>query len=108
MHRSSEEPAQNVVKEIQETGGKAVAAFGDVADWEAAQGIVQTAVDTFGDLNIMVNNAGFSRDGMIVKMSEDQFDSVLREGRSVTRASLALSRNQPSIETIRGFFSSCF
>jgi 3-oxoacyl-[acyl-carrier protein] reductase len=75
---SSEEPAQNVVKEIQETGGKAVAAFGDVADWEAAQGIVQTAVDTFGDLNIMVNNAGFSRDGMIVKMTEDQWDSVIR------------------------------
>jgi 3-oxoacyl-[acyl-carrier protein] reductase len=49
-----------------------------VADWDAARSIVRTAVDTFGDLHIMVNNAGFSRDGMIVKMSEDQFDSVLR------------------------------
>jgi len=75
---SSEEPARAVVKEIEATGGKAVTAFGDVADWDQARSIVRTAVDTFGDLNIMVNNAGFSRDGMIVKMTEDQFDSVLR------------------------------
>ncbi len=75
---SSEDPAHRVVKEIEEAGGKAVAAFGDVSDWEAARSIVRSAVDTFGDLNIMVNNAGFSRDGMIVKMTEDMFDSVLR------------------------------
>jgi 3-oxoacyl-[acyl-carrier protein] reductase len=75
---SSEEPAKAVVKEIEAAGGKAVAAFGDVADWEAARGIVRAAVDAFGDLNILVNNAGFSRDGMIVKMTEEQFDSVLR------------------------------
>lgn len=75
---SSEDPANAVVAEIEAAGGKAAAAFGDVADWDAAQKIVQTAVDTFGDLNIMVNNAGFSRDGMIVKMTEDQWDSVVR------------------------------
>ncbi len=75
---SSEEPANEVVKEIEALGSKAVAAFGDVADWESAQRIVQTAVDTFGDLNIMMNNAGFSRDGMIVKMTEDMWDSVIR------------------------------
>ncbi len=75
---SSEDPARSVVEEIEAAGGKAVTAFGDVASWDDAQHIVQTAVDTFGDLNIMVNNAGFSRDGMIVKMTEDQFDSVLR------------------------------
>ncbi|MGH0038547.1 MAG: SDR family NAD(P)-dependent oxidoreductase [Myxococcota bacterium] len=75
---SSEEPAKSVVKEIEDAGGKAVTAFGDVADWDDAQRIVQSAVDAFGDLNIMVNNAGFSRDGMIVKMTEDQFDSVVR------------------------------
>lgn len=75
---SSEEPANNVVAEIEAAGGKAVSAFGDVADWQSAQRIVQTAVDAFGDLNIMVNNAGFSRDGMIVKMTEDQWDSVIR------------------------------
>ena len=75
---SSESPANDVVAEIEAQGGKAIAAFGDVANWEDSQRIVQTAVDTFGDLNIMVNNAGFSRDGMIVKMTEDQFDSVIR------------------------------
>lgn len=75
---SSEEPAKAVVKEIEALGGKAVTAFGDVADWDAARSIVRTAVDAFGDLHIMVNNAGFSRDGMIVKMTEDQFDSVIR------------------------------
>ncbi len=75
---ADEGPAQSVVQEIEAAGGKAVTAFGDVADWDAAASIVRKAVDTFGDLNIMVNNAGFSRDGMIVKMTEDQFDSVIR------------------------------
>ena len=75
---SSEDPAREVVAEIEAQGGKAVAAFGDVANWDDAGRIVQSAVDTFGDLNILVNNAGFSRDGMLVKMTEDQFDSVLR------------------------------
>jgi 3-oxoacyl-[acyl-carrier protein] reductase len=75
---SSEEPARAVVAEIEAAGGKAVTAFGDVANWDDAARIVQTAVDAFGDLDILVNNAGFSRDGMIVKMTEDQFDSVIR------------------------------
>ena len=73
-----EEPARAVVKEIEELGAKAVAAFGDVASWDDARRVVRTAVDTFGDLNIMVNNAGFSRDGMIVKMTEDMWDTVIR------------------------------
>jgi 3-oxoacyl-[acyl-carrier protein] reductase len=75
---SSEDSAKAVVAEIEAAGGKATAAFGDVADWDSAKRIVATAVETFGDLNIMVNNAGFSRDGMIVKMEEDQWDSVIR------------------------------
>ena len=75
---ASEEPAQSVVKEIEAAGGKAVAAFGDVADWDDAQRIVRSAVDSFGDLHILVNNAGFSRDGMIVKMEEEQWDAVIR------------------------------
>lgn len=75
---SSEEPAQAVVKEIEALGAKAVAAFGDVADWDDARRIVRTAVDAFGDLNIMVNNAGFSRDAMIVTMTEEMWDSVIR------------------------------
>jgi len=75
---SSEEPARSVAKEIEDAGGKATTAFGDVANWDDAQRIVATAVETFGDMNILVNNAGFSRDGMIVRMTEEQFDSVLR------------------------------
>lgn len=75
---ASEEPARAVVKEIEAAGGEAAVAFGDVADWDAAAAIVRTAVERFGDLHILVNNAGFSRDGMIVKMTEEQFDSVLR------------------------------
>lgn len=75
---SSEEPAKSVVKEIEAMGGRAVAAFGDVARWEDAERIVRTAVEAFGDLNILLNNAGFSRDGMIVKMDQDMFESVLR------------------------------
>ena len=75
---SSEAPARDVVREIEAAGGKAVAAFGDVADWGNAQRIVRSAVDHFGDLHILVNNAGFSRDGMIVKMDEEQWDAVIR------------------------------
>jgi NAD(P)-dependent dehydrogenase (short-subunit alcohol dehydrogenase family) len=75
---ASEEPARNVVKEIEAAGGKAVAAFGDVADWAQSERIVQAAVEQFGDLHIVVNNAGFSRDGMIVKMTEEMWDSVIR------------------------------
>jgi 3-oxoacyl-[acyl-carrier protein] reductase len=75
---SSEEPARSVVKEIEAAGGKAIAAFGDVADWQQSERIVRAAVDAFGDLNVLVNNAGFSRDGMIVKMTEDMWDSVMR------------------------------
>ncbi|MDJ0786131.1 MAG: SDR family NAD(P)-dependent oxidoreductase [Myxococcota bacterium] len=75
---SDEAPANDVVREIEAAGGKAAAAFGDVSDWEDARRIVRQAVDQFGDLNIVLNNAGIQRDGMIVKMTEDQFDSVMR------------------------------
>jgi 3-oxoacyl-[acyl-carrier protein] reductase len=75
---SSEEPARSVVEEIEAAGGRAVAAFGDVADWKDSERIVRSAVEAFGDLHVLVNNAGFSRDGMIVKMTEEMWDSVLR------------------------------
>jgi len=51
---------------------------GDVADWDDAKALIQTALDRFGDLNILVNNAGFLRDGLLFSMSEDDFDSVIR------------------------------
>lgn len=74
----SDAPAHAVVREIAEAGGKAIAVFGDVADFAQSERIVRAAVDAFGDLNILVNNAGFTRDGMIQKMTEEQWDSVMR------------------------------
>jgi 3-oxoacyl-[acyl-carrier protein] reductase len=73
-----EEPARAVVEEIRALGTEAVPHFGDVAVWDDAKRLVGLAVERFGDLNILVNNAGFCRDRMIFNMSEDEFDSVIR------------------------------
>lgn len=73
-----ESAGQAVVDEIKSIGGEAVAHFGDVADWSDSKAMIQTAVENFGDLNILVNNAGFCRDKMIFSMSEEEFDSVVR------------------------------
>mgnify|MGYP001808013443 CR=1 FL=1 len=73
-----EEPAQAVVSEIKEAGGEAMAHFGDVANWDSAQAMIQAAVESFGDLHILVNNAGFTRDATLFNMTEEQFDSVVR------------------------------
>jgi 3-oxoacyl-[acyl-carrier protein] reductase len=59
-------------------GGEATPHFGDVADCNDAQSMIRTAVDTFGDLHILVNNAGFCRDQMLFNMTEEAFDSVIR------------------------------
>jgi NAD(P)-dependent dehydrogenase (short-subunit alcohol dehydrogenase family) len=71
-------PAQQVVEEIRALGGEAVASTDNVADWEGAERLVQTAVDTFGDLHVLVNNAGILRDRMLANMSEAEFDDVIR------------------------------
>jgi NAD(P)-dependent dehydrogenase (short-subunit alcohol dehydrogenase family) len=71
-------PAGEVVDEIRAAGGEAVANGNDVADWNGAQAIVQSALDAFGDLDVVVNNAGFLRDRMIVGTSEDEWDAVIR------------------------------
>lgn len=73
-----EGPAEAVVEEIKKLGGEAVAHFGDVADWNDAQTLIRKAIDEFGELNILVNNAGFLRDRMLFNMSEEDFDSVIR------------------------------
>lgn len=70
-------PAQDVVDEIIALGGKAVANNDSVADWDGAQRMVQLAVDTFGGLDAVVNNAGNLRDRFFHKMSEDEFDQVI-------------------------------
>lgn len=73
-----ETAGQSVVEEIQAMGGEAVAHFGDVANWNDSKEMIQTAVDHFGDMNILVCNAGFCRDRMIFSMTEEEFDSVVR------------------------------
>ena len=70
-------PAQQVVAEIEAMGGEAVVNGDNVADWEGAQRLVRQAVDTFGDLHVLVNNAGILRDRVIVNMSEAEWDAVV-------------------------------
>jgi NAD(P)-dependent dehydrogenase (short-subunit alcohol dehydrogenase family) len=70
-------PAGEVVADIQAAGGRAIASSDDVADWTGAQRIVETAVDGFGALHVLINNAGFIRDRALVNMSEEEWDSVI-------------------------------
>ena len=74
---SDASPAQQVVDEIKAAGGEAVANFESVTDFAGAKRIVECALDSFGKLNILVNNAGILRDRMIFNMSEDEWDAVL-------------------------------
>ncbi len=71
-------PAGEVAGEIRAMGGEAVANGDDVADWEGAARLVKTALDTFGTLHVLVNNAGILRDRMLVNMTPDEWDSVIR------------------------------
>ena len=71
-------PAQLVVDEITGAGGRAVANTSDVADWDGAAALIGTALDTFGSLDVLVNNAGFLRDRMLANMSEAEWDAVIR------------------------------
>ena len=71
-------PASEVVDAIRSAGGEAAVNGDDVADWEGAQRLVQTAVTTFGGLDVVVNNAGFVRDRMFANAAEDEWDAVVR------------------------------
>jgi NAD(P)-dependent dehydrogenase (short-subunit alcohol dehydrogenase family) len=71
-------PAQEVVDEIKAAGGEAVAHVGDVSSLADATGMVQLAVDTFGGLDVLVNNAGILRDRMLFSMAEDEWDAVIK------------------------------
>lgn len=71
-------PAQEVVAEIEGFGGAAVVNADDVASWDGAAAMVQQAVDVFGRLDGVVNNAGFVRDRMFVSCSEEEWDAVVR------------------------------
>lgn len=70
-------PAGEVVDAIRAAGGEAVANGDDVSSWEGAQRIINTAIDTYGTLDVVVNNAGILRDRMIINMTEDEWDLVI-------------------------------
>lgn len=70
-------PADEVVAEIEAMGGSAVSNGDDVSDWEGAQRLVNQAIETFGDLHAIVNNAGILRDRMLVNMLESEWDAVI-------------------------------
>jgi len=69
--------AQSVVDEITAAGGQAVANTDSVSSFDGAKAMVDQAVSTFGDLHVVVNNAGILRDRMLVSMSEQEFDDVI-------------------------------
>ncbi len=75
---TAERPAEDVVAEIRAAGGEAMASFDDVADWEASARLVQAAIDRFGRLDAVVNNAGFVRDRMFVSCTPEEWDAVIR------------------------------
>ena len=71
-------PAQQVVQEIEAMGGRAVANSDDISTWGGAERLIATAVETFGDLHAVVNNAGILRDRMMANMSEEEWDAVIK------------------------------
>lgn len=71
-------PADEVVAEIKQMGGEAVANYDSVATWQGGENIVKTAIDTFGKLDILVNNAGILRDKMVFNTTEEEWDTVIK------------------------------
>ncbi len=71
-------PAQQVVNEIIAMGGEAVSNGDDISSWEGAQRLINTAVESFGDLHVVVNNAGILRDRMLTNMTEEEWDAVIK------------------------------
>lgn len=75
---TGDSPAEEVVAEIRAAGGEAVVNGDDVSDWNGAEKMVRQAVDTFGDLHAVVNNAGILRDRMLANMAEAEWDAVIK------------------------------
>ncbi len=74
----SEGPAAEVVNEIRSMGGEAIASAADIADWEQSGALVKAALDAFGQLDVVMNNAGVVRDRMFANAAEDEWDAVMR------------------------------
>lgn len=95
---SDASPARQVVAEIEQRGGRAIASGHDIADWDQAAELVAFAVEHFGDLHVLVNNAGILRDRTLANMSSDEWDAVLRVhlkgAAAMTRHAVAYWREQ--------------
>ncbi|GAB4501103.1 MAG: 3-oxoacyl-[acyl-carrier-protein] reductase [Anaerolineales bacterium] len=76
-YHNSPAAAESLVSEIQAAGGRAAAFQADVANFEAAQTLIKFTIESFGDLHILVNNAGITRDTLLMMMSEADWDAVL-------------------------------
>ncbi|TNF08301.1 MAG: 3-oxoacyl-[acyl-carrier-protein] reductase [Bacillota bacterium] len=76
-YNRSEEKAKSLVSEIEGMGGKALAVQADISNYLDAEKLVNQAIQTFGTLNIVINNAGITDDALILRMQEDQFDRVI-------------------------------
>lgn len=76
-YNKSPESAEEVAKQIEAAGGKAAAFQADVSDFKQAESLVKFAIETFGDLSILVNNAGITRDQLIMMMPESDWDAVI-------------------------------
>jgi 3-oxoacyl-[acyl-carrier protein] reductase len=76
-YRSNEDAAREAIKELEQYGTKVIAIKGDVSDPKHGEELAKTAKDTFGKIDILVNNAGITKDGLMMKMSADDFKSVI-------------------------------
>jgi 3-oxoacyl-[acyl-carrier protein] reductase len=76
-YRSSSSSVEDLIKEIEDKGSKAIAVQGDVSVFTEAENIMKKAVEAFGCLDILVNNAGITKDGLILRMKEEDFDKVI-------------------------------
>lgn len=77
-HGTDNSAAQSVVDEIKAAGGQAIANHDDVSDWEGSKRMIDSAISTFGQLDVLVNNAGILRDRMMVNMEESDWDAVIK------------------------------